>query len=173
MGSVPYPGRGQVGSAPHPSETQVGSAPHTGEAQVGSAAHSGEAQVGSVLYPDKGRWALSHIQVGSVSHPGEVQVGSTPHLGEAQVGLALQQFPQELTCPQVHCISTEFTLRKHGGEKGVPFRVQIDTFRENESGEYTEHLHSASCQIKVFKVPAGPSHLHSPDPVCAGGCWCL
>ncbi|NXU14034.1 TFCP2 factor, partial [Pardalotus punctatus] len=52
---------------------------------------------------------------------------------------------------QVHCISTEFTLRKHGGEKGVPFRVQIDTFRENESGEYTEHLHSASCQIKVFK----------------------
>lgn len=29
---------------------------------------------------------------------------------------------------QVHCISTEFTMRKHGGEKGVPFRVQIDTF---------------------------------------------
>ncbi|NWS23013.1 TFCP2 factor, partial [Pachyramphus minor] len=55
------------------------------------------------------------------------------------------------TCAQVHCISTEFTLRKHGGEKGVPFRVQIDTFRESESGDYTEHLHSASCQIKVFK----------------------
>ncbi|KFW89968.1 Transcription factor CP2, partial [Phalacrocorax carbo] len=52
---------------------------------------------------------------------------------------------------QVHCISTEFTMRKHGGEKGVPFRVQIDTFKENENGEYTEHLHSASCQIKVFK----------------------
>lgn len=43
-------------------------------------------------------------------------------------------------------------MRKHGGEKGVPFRVQIDTFKENESEEYTEHLHSASCQIKVFKV---------------------
>jgi hypothetical protein len=53
---------------------------------------------------------------------------------------------------QVHCISTEFTPRKHGGEKGVPFRVQIDTFKQNENGEYTEHLHSASCQIKVFKV---------------------
>uniref|UniRef100_A0A8C9EW29 Transcription factor CP2 like 1 n=1 Tax=Pavo cristatus TaxID=9049 RepID=A0A8C9EW29_PAVCR len=52
---------------------------------------------------------------------------------------------------QVHCISTEFTPRKHGGEKGVPFRVQIDTFKQNENGEYTEHLHSASCQIKVFK----------------------
>lgn len=61
---------------------------------------------------------------------------------------------------QVHCISTEFTPRKHGGEKGVPFRVQIDTFKQNENGEYTEHLHSASCQIKVFKVgqrcPWGP-----------------
>uniref|UniRef100_A0A5F9CR30 Transcription factor CP2 n=1 Tax=Oryctolagus cuniculus TaxID=9986 RepID=A0A5F9CR30_RABIT len=57
---------------------------------------------------------------------------------------------------QVHCISTEFTMRKHGGEKGVPFRVQIDTFKENENGEYTEHLHSASCQIKVFKVSLGP-----------------
>ncbi|NXX99227.1 TFCP2 factor, partial [Centropus bengalensis] len=57
---------------------------------------------------------------------------------------------------QVHCISTEFTMRKHGGEKGVPFRVQIDTFKENENGEYTEHLHSASCQIKVFKVPWPP-----------------
>ena len=46
-------------------------------------------------------------------------------------------------------------MRKHGGEKGVPFRVQIDTFKENENGEYTEHLHSASCQIKVFKVLLG------------------
>lgn len=52
---------------------------------------------------------------------------------------------------QVHYVSTEFTKRKHGGEKGVLFRVQIDTFKENENGEYTEHLHSASCQIKVFK----------------------
>lgn len=43
-------------------------------------------------------------------------------------------------------------MRKHGGEKGVPFRIQIDTFKENEAGDYTEHLHSASCQIKVFKV---------------------
>lgn len=60
---------------------------------------------------------------------------------------------------QVHCISTEFTPRKHGGEKGVPFRVQIDTFKQNENGEYTEHLHSASCQIKVFKV-GRPRHAH-------------
>ncbi|XP_014749725.1 PREDICTED: transcription factor CP2-like, partial [Sturnus vulgaris] len=81
-----------------------------------------------------------------------VDPGSAP--GCARAG---GQCPGWQWCPtgahlsQVHCISTEFTLRKHGGEKGVPFRVQIDTFRENESGEYTEHLHSASCQIKVFK----------------------
>lgn len=55
-------------------------------------------------------------------------------------------------CLQVHCISTEFTPRKHGGEKGVPFRIQFDTFTQGDGGEYSEHLHSASCQIKVFKV---------------------
>uniref|UniRef100_A0A8C1YQX7 Upstream-binding protein 1 n=1 Tax=Cyprinus carpio TaxID=7962 RepID=A0A8C1YQX7_CYPCA len=63
---------------------------------------------------------------------------------------------------QVHCISTEFTPRKHGGEKGVPFRIQIDTFKQNESGEYTEHLHSASCQIKVFK-PKGADRKQKTD----------
>ncbi|OCT92900.1 hypothetical protein XELAEV_18015966mg [Xenopus laevis] len=63
---------------------------------------------------------------------------------------------------QVHCISTEFTTRKHGGEKGVPFRIQIDTFKENENGEYTEHLHSASSQIKVFK-PKGADRKQKTD----------
>jgi transcription factor CP2-like protein len=37
----------------------------------------------------------------------------------------------------------------------VPFRIQVDTFKQNENGEYTDHLHSASCQIKVFKVNRG------------------
>uniref|UniRef100_A0A8C3G824 Transcription factor CP2 n=1 Tax=Cyclopterus lumpus TaxID=8103 RepID=A0A8C3G824_CYCLU len=63
---------------------------------------------------------------------------------------------------QVHCISTEFTMRKHGGEKGVPFRIQIDTFKENENEEYTEHLHSASCQFKVFK-PKGADRKQKTD----------
>uniref|UniRef100_H3BE14 Transcription factor CP2 like 1 n=1 Tax=Latimeria chalumnae TaxID=7897 RepID=H3BE14_LATCH len=63
---------------------------------------------------------------------------------------------------QVHCISTEFTARKHGGEKGVPFRIQVDTFKQNENGEYTEHLHSASCQIKVFK-PKGADRKQKTD----------
>ncbi|XP_053322436.1 upstream-binding protein 1 isoform X2 [Spea bombifrons] len=63
---------------------------------------------------------------------------------------------------QVHCISTEFTPRKHGGEKGVPFRIQIDTFKQNENGDYTDHLHSASCQIKVFK-PKGADRKQKTD----------
>lgn len=63
---------------------------------------------------------------------------------------------------QVHCISTEFTPRKHGGEKGVPFRIQVDTFKQNEHGEYTDHLHSASCQIKVFK-PKGADRKQKTD----------
>ncbi|XP_054461713.1 upstream-binding protein 1 isoform X3 [Anoplopoma fimbria] len=63
---------------------------------------------------------------------------------------------------QVHCISTEFTPRKHGGEKGVPFRIQFDTFAQGDVGEYTEHLHSASCQIKVFK-PKGADRKQKTD----------
>ncbi|XP_074844306.1 upstream-binding protein 1 isoform X1 [Carettochelys insculpta] len=63
---------------------------------------------------------------------------------------------------QVHCISTEFTPRKHGGEKGVPFRIQVDTFKQTENGDYTDHLHSASCQIKVFK-PKGADRKQKTD----------
>uniref|UniRef100_A0A8C6EH99 Grh/CP2 DB domain-containing protein n=1 Tax=Moschus moschiferus TaxID=68415 RepID=A0A8C6EH99_MOSMO len=53
---------------------------------------------------------------------------------------------------QVHCISTEFTPRKKGGEKGVPFRLQIDTFKPSDKELPLEHLHSAGCLVKVFKV---------------------
>ncbi|XP_043826822.1 upstream-binding protein 1-like [Dromiciops gliroides] len=62
----------------------------------------------------------------------------------------------------VHCISTEFTPGKHRGEKGVPFRVQVDTFKENENGDYRDHLHSASCQIKAFK-PKGADRKQKAD----------
>uniref|UniRef100_A0A8C4FCM3 Transcription factor CP2-like 1 n=1 Tax=Dicentrarchus labrax TaxID=13489 RepID=A0A8C4FCM3_DICLA len=63
---------------------------------------------------------------------------------------------------QVNCISTEFTPRKHGGEKGVPFRIQVDTFTANEHGEYMEHVHSSSCQVKVFK-PKGADRKLKTD----------
>ncbi|XP_065278830.1 transcription factor CP2-like protein 1 [Emys orbicularis] len=63
---------------------------------------------------------------------------------------------------QVHCISTEFTLRKNGGEKGVPFRIQIDTYKANEKGEHVDHLNSASCLVKVFK-PKGADRKQKTD----------
>lgn len=50
---------------------------------------------------------------------------------------------------KVHCISTEFTAKKHGGEKGVPFRIQVETYLNLEEPRL---VHCASCQVKVFKV---------------------
>ena len=52
---------------------------------------------------------------------------------------------------KVNCISTEFTPKKHGGEKGVPFRIQIETYFEtgNEAAAPVKPLHAAACQIKV------------------------
>ncbi|KPU75956.1 uncharacterized protein Dana_GF12780, isoform B [Drosophila ananassae] len=43
---------------------------------------------------------------------------------------------------KVNCISTEFTPKKHGGEKGVPFRLQIETYIENTNT--TTALNNAS-----------------------------
>jgi len=55
---------------------------------------------------------------------------------------------------KVHCISTEFTAKKHGGEKGVPFRIQVETYTHSASANDPVPLllHCASCQVKVFKV---------------------
>jgi len=56
---------------------------------------------------------------------------------------------------QVNCISTEFTPKKHGGEKGVPFRIQVETFLHGDTSG--RRLHAAACQIKVFKVGTSAS----------------
>ena len=56
---------------------------------------------------------------------------------------------------KIHCISTEFTAKKHGGEKGVPFRIQVETYMYYTTPAETDVpllLHCASCQVKVFKV---------------------
>lgn len=50
---------------------------------------------------------------------------------------------------KVNCISTEFTPKKHGGEKGVPFRIQIETYFEGPGEVPVKALHAAACQIKV------------------------
>lgn len=57
---------------------------------------------------------------------------------------------------KVNCISTEFTPKKHGGEKGVPFRIQVETFLDNKP------VHGAMCQIKVFKLK-GADRKHKQD----------
>ncbi|KAK3579264.1 hypothetical protein CHS0354_033340 [Potamilus streckersoni] len=62
---------------------------------------------------------------------------------------------------KVHCISTEFTPKKHGGEKGVPFRIQIETYTY-EDDQPSKMLHCASCQVKVFK-PKGADRKHKTD----------
>ncbi|KAG1679184.1 Transcription factor CP2 [Nymphon striatum] len=59
---------------------------------------------------------------------------------------------------KLNCISTEFTPKKHGGEKGVPFRILIETYTHDRS----HMLHSASCQVKVFK-PKGADRKHKTD----------
>ncbi|XP_018313087.1 transcription factor CP2-like protein 1 isoform X3 [Mycetomoellerius zeteki] len=58
---------------------------------------------------------------------------------------------------KVNCISTEFTPKKHGGEKGVPFRIQVETRLPGGP-----RLHAASCQVKVFKLK-GADRKHKQD----------
>ena len=50
---------------------------------------------------------------------------------------------------RINAISTEFTPKKHGGEKGVAFRVIVETYEADEGGDM---LSCAVCQVKVFKV---------------------
>eukprot|EP00063_Salmo_salar_P054340 XP_014029175.1 PREDICTED: transcription factor CP2-like protein 1 [Salmo salar] len=58
---------------------------------------------------------------------------------------------------QVNCISTELTPRKHGGEKGVPFHIQIDTFTPNKHGEYLEHVHFSNMLTECSFWPDAPN----------------
>ncbi|KAH0517582.1 Alpha-globin transcription factor CP2 [Microtus ochrogaster] len=62
----------------------------------------------------------------------------------------------------VLCAATSPAVKLHDETLTYLNQVQIDTFKENENGEYTEHLHSASCQIKVFK-PKGADRKQKTD----------
>lgn len=68
---------------------------------------------------------------------------------------------------KVNCISTEFTPKKHGGEKGVPFRIQVETYVDNSivmstNESLVKPIHAAACQIKVFKLK-GADRKHKQD----------
>ena len=39
------------------------------------------------------------------------------------------------------CTSTDFAQKRHGGEKGIPLRIQIDTYHETDIDQI-EHVHS-------------------------------
>lgn len=58
---------------------------------------------------------------------------------------------------KVNCISTEFTPKKHGGEKGVPFRLQVETYDGVDV-----RLHAAACILQVFKLK-GADRKHKQD----------
>ncbi|XP_043215961.1 upstream-binding protein 1-like isoform X2 [Amphibalanus amphitrite] len=61
---------------------------------------------------------------------------------------------------KVHSVSTEFTPKKHGGEKGVPFRIQAETYSGADS--FGALLHCAASQVKVFKLK-GADRKHKQD----------
>lgn len=57
---------------------------------------------------------------------------------------------------KVHCISTEFTPKKHGGERGVPFRLQVETWSSEA------RINAAACILQVFKLK-GADRKHKQD----------
>ncbi|CAF0868345.1 unnamed protein product [Rotaria sordida] len=48
------------------------------------------------------------------------------------------------------CTSTDFAQKRHGGEKGIPLRIQIDTY-ENDVDD-TKHVYSCCCKVQLFRL---------------------
>ena len=49
------------------------------------------------------------------------------------------------------CTSTDFAHKRHGGEKGIPLRLQIDTYQGNHLDQAC-HLHACCCKIQLFRL---------------------
>jgi transcription factor CP2-like protein len=49
------------------------------------------------------------------------------------------------------CTSTDFAQKRHGGEKGIPLRIQIDTYHE-KTDDRIDHVHSCCCKIQLFRL---------------------
>ncbi|XP_030388317.1 upstream-binding protein 1 [Scaptodrosophila lebanonensis] len=62
---------------------------------------------------------------------------------------------------KVNCISTEFTPKKHGGEKGVPFRLQIETYIENTNN--TSNITSGNSSGSGINNALVPSPSGTPN----------
>nr|CAH8851216.1 unnamed protein product [Trichobilharzia regenti] len=76
----------------------------------------------------------------------------------SDVILCIWKYPTCNIGLRFNCVSTEFTAKKHGGEKGIPFRFQVDHFDYDTN----QHLESFGCQIKVFKMK-GADRKHRTD----------
>lgn len=64
---------------------------------------------------------------------------------------------------KVNCISTEFTPKKHGGEKGVPFRLQIETYIESSNNT---NINTNNPATSGAKSPSGLQSGASPTQGC-------
>ena len=53
-------------------------------------------------------------------------------------------------CIRFKCTSTDFAHKRHGGEKGFPLRIQIDTYETNHVN--VKHLYSCCCKIQLFRL---------------------
>lgn len=73
--------------------------------------------------------------------------------------LVAQNAKRLITKITTGCISTEFTSKRHGGERGVPLKLIIDT---STLGLQPQRLDIAYCQIKVFKSK-GADRKHKTD----------
>ena len=53
---------------------------------------------------------------------------------------------------KVNCISTEFTPKKHGGEKGVPFRLQVETYTDDSGTSISAGKTIVLHTCKIFGI---------------------
>jgi transcription factor CP2-like protein len=49
------------------------------------------------------------------------------------------------------CTSTDFAQKRHGGERGIPLRIQIDTYHE-KTIDHIDNVHSCCCKIQLFRL---------------------
>lgn len=71
---------------------------------------------------------------------------------------------------KVNCISTEFTPKKHGGEKGVPFRLQIETYVESSNNSVNGNINNGNNTSSAGnKSPLGVQAAAAGSPIQQGG----
>lgn len=69
---------------------------------------------------------------------------------------------------KVNCISTEFTPKKHGGEKGVPFRLQIETYVENNYSNSNSNTNTNIPQASAASGTKTPPIVATPPSPLGG-----